>query len=399
MKRGVLIAIIFLGLLVIAVLSWLYREQLIARVVFAPSRSSFEQGVTTRNLRPDALGTSQLPENQTNIDQIEVVVTGLDVPWELAVLPDESWLITQRSGLLLRIYPNLRTEPIEIDGVVEIGEGGLLGLALHPEFATNYLLYLYSTTQVDAGLLNRVEQYRFDVATNQLSDRQVILADIPGAQFHDGGRIAFGPDGYLYIATGDATDPELAQSVESLAGSILRINPDGTAPVDNLFENRVYSMGHRNPQGLAWDSQGRLWSSEHGPSGARSGFDEINLIKNGGNYGWPIIEGDQQAPELTSPILQSGADETWAPGDATIYQDTLFWPGLRGQALYSAKITADGRLDNPKVHFEGEFGRLRTAVVDGNSLLLLTSNQDGRGEADQEGDKVIRVPLKLLTER
>jgi len=174
---------------------------------------------------------------------------------------------------------------IEVEGVEATGEGGLLGLAVHPQFVENQYLYLYLTSKEEGGVVNRVERYR--LVENQLEEREVMVVGILGAAYHDGGRMEFGPDGKLYITTGDAGQPNLAQDKESLNGKILRINDDGSVPEDNPFGNQVYSYGHRNPQGLAWDSQERLWATEHGPSGLQTGNDELNLIVKGRNYGWP----------------------------------------------------------------------------------------------------------------
>jgi glucose/arabinose dehydrogenase len=270
-----------------------------------------------------------------------------------------------------------------------------LGVALHPQFATNRLVYLYVTVAGAEGKTqNRVERYR--LGDLSLEEREIIIEGIPGAPYHDGGRIAFGPDGYLYITTGDATEPESAQNLESLAGKILRIHDDGRIPEDNPFESAVYSYGHRNPQGLAWDSEGNLWSTEHGRSGIQSGLDEINLIQPGVNYGWPTIEGDELDTGMRAPVRHSGATNTWAPASAAYLEGSLFFGGLRGEALYEAILNGN-RVTELKTHLNGAVGRIRTVVVGPDGMLYLTtSNRDGRGKVREGDDRIFRVDPALL---
>ncbi len=323
----------------------------------------------------------------------EVVADKLTIPWEIAFLVEGKLLVTERPGRLLLI--DQKRTVIPIDGVAHRGEGGLLGMALHPDFAKNHFLYLYLTSLSRDGLTNRVERYRLDGKT--LLDRKVIIENIPGASNHDGGRLAFGPDGMLYITTGDAQKSSLAQDKNSLAGKILRVDDDGNIPKDNPFGNAVYSHGHRNVQGIAWDAQGRLWATEHGRSGVQSGLDEINLITKGANYGWPTIQGDQRAKGMESPMIHSGPNETWAPSGMTIVDNRILFAGLRGESLYQATITDTGSLSGLKAHVRGVYGRLRTVSVgpDG-SVYLLTSNRDGRGTPSNQDDRVIRMALYEL---
>src|SRR3989344_1182867 len=226
-----------------------------------------------------------------------IVAENLRIPWDIAFLPSGELLVTERSGTLLRIGDDQKK--YEIEGVHHRGEGGLLGIALHPDFERNKLLYLYLTTKDGGGVSNRIERYRYH--DDELTERLEILSGIPGSLYHDGGPIAFGPEGFLYITTGDAGEAQNAQEKNSFAGKILRIEDDGTIPADNPFGNVVYSYGHRNPQGLTWDDQGRLWSTEHGRSGLQSGYDELNLIEKGKNYGWPVIEGPETREEMVAP--------------------------------------------------------------------------------------------------
>lgn len=315
----------------------------------------------------------------------EIIATGLSVPWEMVFLPDGGILFTERAGLLKKLDSDTRIVS-RIPLVRPTAEGGLLGLALDPQFSQNSYLYLYRTVELSGRITNQVVRFTFTADT--LTDSLVILSDIPGSANHDGGRLAFGPDGLLYITTGDAQIPSLAQDKTSLAGKILRLRPDGSIPPDNPFGNAVYSYGHRNPQGLAWDDQGRLWSTEHGPSGLQSGYDELNLIQKGGNYGWPEVKGDQQKSGMISPVIHSGPADTWAPSGLTFHQKKLYFTGLRGQSLYSY-LPDTQKLS---VLYKNTYGRLR-AVVSGPDgyLYLSTSNRDGRGQPSDQDDRIIKA--------
>jgi glucose/arabinose dehydrogenase len=353
-------------------LAWFMRGW-ITQYIFAPTTSPL----------PVVTQQADLPE-----PDVAVVASNLEIPWEVAFLPDGDLLVTERPGRLVRIGQQGAT--FEIAGVEHVGEGGLQGLALDPSFTENGWLYLYLTTRSDSRLINRIERYR--LAGDQLSDKTLIFDNIPGAQYHDGGRIEFGPDGYLYVAVGDAVQPEWAQDPQNLAGSILRITADGSIPADNPFGNAVWSYGHRNAQGLAWDDQGRLWSTEHGRSGVRSGYDELNLIASGQNYGWPVVEGDANQEGMVAPAAHSGADDTWAPAGMVYWDGSLWFAGLRGASLYEAVINEAGQVTDMKAHFRGDFGRLRAVQLgpDG-SFYLTTSNRDGRGPESPGDDKVIRI--------
>ncbi len=322
--------------------------------------------------------------------QIGMIASGLDTPWEIAVLPDGDILATERPGRLKVIGKKAVT--IDVLGVTEKGEGGLLGLALHPGFAANKYIYLYFTTEIEGHLLNRVVRYSFDGKT--LSDLKIIVDNIPADQNHNGGRIAFGPDEYLYITTGDAGEENSAQDTKVLSGKILRVNDDGSIPAENPFGNAVYSYGHRNPQGLAWDSDGGLWATEHGRSGVQSGYDELNYITKGGNYGWPSIEGDAVKTNMKKGAINSGAKDTWAPSGLAYKEGKLYFAGLRGQALYEVPIISPGVVGKLTAHFKGEYGRLRAVVLDSEGKLLIsTSNNDGRGAPKAEDDRIIKISL------
>ena len=333
---------------------------------------------------------SNVPVATSSLDSKDVrtVTANITTPWAIAFLPDGDLLVTERSGQVQRIGENGAT--YRVAGVRETSEGGLLGIALHPEFDSNQYVYLYSTTNETGTLTNRVERYTLQ--GESLQDRTVILADIPASSNHDGGALAFGPDDKLYITTGDAGNENSAQDTNSLAGKILRINDDGTVPGDNPFGNAVWSYGHRNPQGIAWDDQQQLWSTEHGPSGTQTGRDELNLIEKGANYGWPIITGDETREDMKTPVAQSGTDDTWAPAGLAYANGSLYFAGLRGQSLYQAKINDDNKVTLSR-HFSGEYGRLRAVVVRGDELYFSTSNRDGRGSPAENDDRLLSIKL------
>lgn len=325
---------------------------------------------------------------------VDVVAERLEVPWEIRFLPDASMLITERPGRLVHLDDGARGS-YEVPGVRQIGEGGLMGLALHPSYSENRFIFVCLTAEGEGGLENRVERYRFDPGSD-LSGRRVLLDGIPAASFHDGCRLEFGPDDLLYVTTGDAGDSDRAQDRSSLAGKILRLTPDGEVPTENPFGTAIFSFGHRNPQGLAWDERGRLWATEHGRSGLGSGLDELNRIEVGANYGWPVIQGNQTAPDMVTPALNSGPDYTWAPAGAAFHDGRIFFGGLRGESLYEARLH-EGRPPELRVHFNGDFGRIRAVRVGPDGMLYFsTSNRDGRGRARSSDDRILRIDPAVL---
>jgi glucose/arabinose dehydrogenase len=348
--------------------------------------------VYTRRFAPTSETTSIPPtiiveSSPMATTTLAVVVTGLDTPWTITFLPDGEMMATERKGTI-RVF-GTKPRSIQVPGVIESGESGLTGLTLHPQFATNAYLYAYFTTNVDGKKVNRVVRYRFDGET--IDQPVIVVDDIPAGTNHNGGQIAFGPDGKLYICTGDAETSTNAQNKNSLGGKILRVNDDGSIPQDNPFGTAVYSYGHRNPQGIVWDDQGRLWATEHGRSGVSTGYDEINLIEKGQNYGWPTIQGPVTREEMRAPVAQSGSKTTWAPAGIAFKNDTLYFTGLRGQSIYAMPISASGTPGTIQAFFREKYGRLRAMTVgpDG-ALYFSTSNHDGRGTPKAGDDQIIR---------
>jgi glucose/arabinose dehydrogenase len=309
--------------------------------------------------------------------QVEVVAEGLEVPWEIVWLPDGRALVTERPGRIRTLDGELVAE-VEVSA---LGEGGLMGLALDPEFEDRPFAYLYYTT---AGGLH-LERWRFE---DDRLERETGLVDgvIEAGQVHDSGRIAFGPDRNLYVATGDAGDGDLAQDPQSLNGKYLRLTPEQYRGRPSRPE--VVSLGHRNPQGFDWQPDtGRLFSTEHGPSGfdGPQGFDEVNEIVEGDNYGWPEVYGADHG-DFTAPLKVY--EEAIAPSGATFWNGEYWFATLRGEALRRLDLDTG----DDEVFLEGEYGRLRTVRVGpDDALYVLTSNRDGRGAPEEGDDRVLRV--------
>lgn len=351
--------------------------------VIPPPQSSDQQVI------PSTSPANQIPATET-------LVTGLDTPWAIAFLPDKSLLVTQRVGKIVRIVNNKLDTSWEanINSAREIGEGGLLGIAVHPDFVTNHFVYLYYTYRGGGNeVINRL--VRVVYTDNTFTNEEILLDNIPGSSNHDGGRIKFGPDKLLYIGTGDGEQPSRAQDTSSPAGKILRVTETGQPASGNPFSSVVFSYGHRNVQGLAWDKNGTLFASEHGRSGIVSGLDEINRIESGVNYGWPTIQGTETKTGMITPLVNSGS-ATWAPSGMAYYKDSLYFGGLRGQALFEAVLKGN-TIVKIREHFKGKFGRIRDVVLGpDNMLYITTSNKDGRGKPLSEDDRVIRIdPAQL----
>jgi glucose/arabinose dehydrogenase len=341
--------------------------------------------------------------------RVETVIGNLEVPWSIVWAPDGRMFFTERAGRV-RIYENGKLRPAPLFNVPDVersGESGLMSIALHPQFASNHLLYLSYAYKGDNQSV-RVVRYR--EAGSGLTDRQVIIENIPAAQFHAGCRLRFGPDDKLYITTGDATKRELAQRLDSLAGKILRLNDDGTVPADNPFAGQpnarpeIWSYGHRNPQGIDWQPETNLmFETEHGPSGfdGPGGGDEVNLIEKGKDYGWPTIHHTATHPGMEAPLLEY--TPACAPASGMFYRGAAL-PQFRGNFFFGClvgtriiRVVLDGRrvVEQEKL-LEGKYGRIRDVAEGPDGLIYFsTSNRDGRGAPATDDDRIIRLsPIK-----
>ncbi|HEY3204159.1 MAG TPA: PQQ-dependent sugar dehydrogenase [Thermoanaerobaculia bacterium] len=336
--------------------------------------------------------------------RVETFVSGLEVPWSMAFSSPTRLVVTERPGRV-RVVANgrLAAAPLAVIGDVEAsGESGLMGTTLAPDYSRTHLLYLAYAYDTSKGTRVRVARYRDDGTA--LSERMVLIEGLPAAQYHAGCRLRFGPDGKLYITTGDATERAIAQDLKSLGGKTLRLNPDGTIPADNPFPGSpVYSFGHRNSQGLDWDPRsGLLFETEHGPSGfdGPGGGDEVNIVEAGKNYGWPIVHHRQTREGLVPPLLEytpavapSGASFSRG-GQLPSFKGDFFFATLRGERLIRVRLDpADPRrVAETEELFSGVYGRLRDVVSgpDG-ALYVATSNRDGRGRPHSGDDRILRV--------
>ena len=307
------------------------------------------------------------------------IVADLQAPWGLATLKDGSFLLSERdTGKILRVANDSTSLVRTIDEASPAGEGGLMGLAVTKDEKT---VFAYYTAAND----NRIVSMSWD--GRDLGAPKVILRGIPKAFIHNGGRMVIGPDDYLYVGTGESGNGSLSQDKDSLGGKILRLRVDGRPAPGNPFDNEVFSYGHRNVQGLAFDADGRLWASEFG----QQTWDELNLIKEGANYGWPEVEGSGKVRGMTNPKVVWRTRDA-SPSGLAYWQGGLWMAGLRGERLWEIPLEGTSTRD-PIAHFRGDYGRLRTVAVahDGNSLLLSNSNTDGRGDPSRNDDRLFRV--------
>ncbi|MEW6044694.1 MAG: PQQ-dependent sugar dehydrogenase [Thermoproteota archaeon] len=328
------------------------------------------------------------PTAQQN-EAIKILATNLQRPWAIAFSQDKIF-VTEKEGHIRVIESNtLLEEPLATLRVAKVFGGGLLGIATHPDFENNHFLYVYYTYSENDALWNKV--LRITESNNKISDAVTIIDRIPGSQFYNGGIIKFGPDGKLYVATGLSSEfSHAAQDITSLEGKILRLNDDGTIPHDNPFaESPVFSLGHRDPQGMAWDKNGNLFVTEFGPTKN----DEINLVQAGQNHGWPEQEcgGDEFAAPIMcyDPSIEPGGIVFYS-GDKLEYKDSLIMATLRGANLYKLDVSEDGVLSQKSI-LSG-LGRIRDASQGPDGYLyIITSNTDGKGFPDKTDDKLIRI--------
>lgn len=328
--------------------------------------------------------------------RVSTVATGLDTPWGLDFLPDGRAVLTSRDdgSISLLDATGQVTEVGTIEGVDHGGEGGLLGVAVSPAFDDDRRLFVYFTADQD----NRIATV--ELVDGSLRNQQVGFSGIPKAGVHNGGRLAFGPDGLLYVGTGDAGDRPSAQDPAALGGKILRLTPDlqpapGNPTNPSLAGGAGYDLGHRNVQGLTFDDRGRLWAAEFG----QNAWDELNLIRPGADYGWPTVEGAGGDPRFVDPQRVWPTDEA-SPSGIAFWNGSIWLAGLRGQQLWQIPLptgtgdSAEQQTADPVPHLTGAYGRLRTvAVAPDGSLWLTTSNTDGRGDVRDGDDRILRLQL------
>lgn len=366
------------------------------------------QGTKTRP--EDAVYTTQALGKATAANfKLEVVASGLQVPWAFAWLPDGRMLVTERPGRVRIIEKGkLRPDPVfTVSDVEPSSESGLMDITLHPDFAANGFIYLAYAYNQDG---KRVKVVRYKFAGDKFTEPKAILEGVPGAPNHAGMRCDFGPDGKIYIAAGDSTDWELAQKMDSLAGKIHRVNDDGTIPPDNPFISQkgarpeIWAVGVRNPQGIAWQpGSGLLFETEHGPSGfdGPGGGDEVNIIEKGKNYGWPVIHHKAAKDGMESPLLEY--TPAVAPASGMFYNGSIFpefkgnffFGNLRGEAII--RVVLDGRnVVGQERLLEDKFGRIREIAEGPDGFIYFSiSNRDGRGSPAADDDRIMRmVPAK-----
>lgn len=319
--------------------------------------------------------------------ELTVLAENLDIPWSIE-RANGIFYVAERPGTITKIeIEEVTQQNVGLaNDVSNEAEAGLLGFALDPDFNSTQEAFAYYTYTGSEGPTNRI--VRLKLEGDQWEEVQVLLEDVPSGAIHHGGRLAFGPDDKLYATTGDAAIPELSQDLDSLAGKILRMTIDGSIPADNPFEDSyVYSYGHRNVQGLTWTADGTLYASEHG----NQANDEVNEIKAGLNYGWPMIEGEEETAEMKAPIATSGSQETWAPSGMDQHKNILYVAALRGNGILEIDLSS-----SEIKHHLTEYGRVRDVYIEEEMLYFITNNTDGRGNPTEEDDRLIRIGLSEL---
>jgi len=313
-----------------------------------------------------------------------MVAENLDVPWDLVFLPEAGALVSLRnSGDVLLVRPGAAAVTVgKVPNVVANGEGGLLGLALSPTFASDGALFAYHSAASD----NRI--VRLTYSGGALAGGDVIVSGIPKSSIHNGGRIRFGPDGMLYAGTGDGSNGTNSQNLSSLGGKILRMHPDGSVPSDNPYGSLVWSYGHRNVQGLGWDASGRMFASEFG----QNSYDELNLIRPGGNYGWPVVEGASNDSRFVAPLKTWSVADASPSGIAVTAAGVVYMAALRGQRLWRIVVGADDAVESTSALYQGTYGRLRAVAVGPDGRLWIITSNRFRGTPVPTDDRVVILP-------
>ncbi|MER2088720.1 MAG: PQQ-dependent sugar dehydrogenase [Sporosarcina sp.] len=319
-------------------------------------------------------GCNQEASLASNHDRVEKVVTHLISPWSIDY-DGESFFISEKAGTIVKVRQGgkLIREDVHLSAPLSnVAESGLLGFVLDKDFRESHKAYAYYTYDLGGAPINRIVTLQYDGGS--WYENEILLDGIESGPVHHGGRLAFSPDNILYATIGDGANPDSAQNLNSFNGKILRLNKE------NTFE--IVSSGHRNPQGLAWDKDGKLFASEHG----QSANDEVNIIVRGKNYGWPVIEGTETRDGLETPFLTSGSRKTWAPSGMVFHKGLLYVAALRGEAI----LVVDTKSGEVVDRIEG-FGRIRDVFSDGKSLYFITNNTDGRGKPTDEDDVLYRL--------
>lgn len=341
------------------------------------------------NEQPNSTDKQQNASSEQESTEQEVLAENLEAPWSIEKL-ENTFYLTERPGTIVKIENGeIDRQSVELEQELSTAsEAGLLGFVLAPDFPESNVAYAYYTYEDSSGQFNRIVTLRLE--DNVWREESLLLDKIPSGSYHHGGRLKIGPDGKLYATAGDASEQDIAQDTNSLGGKILRMNLDGSIPNDNLYPNSyLYSYGHRNPQGIAWSSDGKLYASEHG----NDANDEVNQIEAGQNYGWPIIEGYEEQEGMVSPLFTSGDEDeaTWAPSGMNYYDGKLYVAALRGTALLEFDLETGGQRE-----VITGLGRIRDVLIEDDSLYFISNNTDGRGAPQENDDKLYRIPLSKL---
>lgn len=360
---------------------------LIAVVFLIVGCSNDEQDTSNDQDTPINIEDNEQEESPSSVEGLEVIGENLNVPWSIEKLGD-TFYITERAGSIVRIEEGeVVRQSLELEEELSTAsEAGLLGFVLAPDFTESNLAYAYYTYENSEGQFNRIVTLRLEDGT--WTEEDLLLDAIPSGTYHHGGRLKIGPDGALYATAGDASEREIAQELVSLGGKILRMNLDGSVPGDNPFpDSYVYSYGHRNPQGLTWSPDSVMYASEHGDNAN----DEVNLIEAGQNYGWPIIEGEEEQDDMVSPLFTSGDGATWAPSGMAFENGKIYVAALRGTAVLEFDLET-----NEQTEVITDLGRIRDVLIEDGNLYFISNNLDGRGSPEDNDDRLYSIPLSDL---